>query len=721
MRRETAWIDPQVHLFNASLFDNLVYGNGEDAAAHLDTVLENADLADVLERLPNGMQTSLGEGGALVSGGEGQRVRMGRALGRPAVRLAILDEPARGLDRDRRQKFLQRARRHFESATLFYITHDVTDTMDFDHVLVIEQGRVFEQGSPRELYEKAGSRYRALAVQEEIVHRAWSDSNWRHLRIAEGLLSEFPLAGTAAPSGSFWQQVRAAGLVWRSGTLLGVHALETVFLFASWAAEGSGALSGRVDKGWLAAWALCLATVVLLRAAARSSEVALSIGFGGLLKERLLAGAMAFDADALRRKGIGELLSQVFEAETLEGLAMDGGLQIVLAALELLIIPFVLSWGVSTRLEILLLLSWLCLTAILIAQNMSERFRWTNARLGLTHRLVENMTAHRTKVVQQPPAEWHIAEDDETEEYAQASERLDHSTARIETLIPQGYLIAALLAFSPSFLTGAATLSQQAVTLGTILFAYMSLQRFTFGAARASVAYVAWRSIKPVFDAATKPVEGSSAETSAPQEIKTFQLQNVAFTHAGRLEPSLKNCTLTIHAGDSLLLEGDSGSGKSTLALLIAGIRRPSAGFILAGGLDLQTRGEANWRRRVAAAPQYHENHILSASLSFNLLMGRPYPHSSEDLQEARQLCLELGLGSLLERMPSGLDHMVGETGWQLSQGERSRVFLARALLQNADLVVLDESLAALDPENLGQCLKCVRQRAKTLLVIAHP
>src|SRR2546430_2291901 len=75
----------------------------------------------------------------------------------------------------------------------------------------------------------------------------------------------FPLAGTAAPSGSFWQQVRAAGLVWRSGTLLGVHALETVFLFASWAAEGSGALSGRVDKGWLAAWALCLATVVLLR------------------------------------------------------------------------------------------------------------------------------------------------------------------------------------------------------------------------------------------------------------------------------------------------------------------------------------------------------------------------------------------------------------------------------------------------------------------------
>ena len=531
----------------------------------------------------------------------------------------------------------------------------------------------------------------------------------------------FPLAGTAAPSGSFWQQVRAAGLVWRSGGLLGVHALETIFLFASWAAVGSGALNGRVDKAWLVAWALCLATLVVLRGAARSSEVALSIGFGGLLKERLFAGAMAFDADLLRRKGIGELLSQVFEAEALEGLATDGGLQIVLATLELLMIPVVLSWGVSASLEIILLLAWLCLTAILVLQNARERFRWTKARLGLTHRLVENMTAHRTKLAQQPPSEWHTTEDGETEEYAQVSERLDRSTARIETFIPRGYLIAALLAFSPSFLAGAATLSQQAITLGVILFAYTSLQRFTFGASRVSAAYVAWRSIKAVFDAAARPAENSTAETVALKEVRTFQLQNVVFTHAGRRVPSLKNCTLTIHRGDSFLLEGDSGSGKSTLALLLAGMRRPSAGFILAGGLDLQTLGEANWRQRVAAAPQYHENHILSASLSFNLLMGRPYPHSSEDIQEARELCLELGLGSLLERMPSGLDHIVGETGWQLSQGERSRVFLARALLQNADLVILDESFAALDPENLHRCLGCVRRRAKALLVIAHP
>jgi ATP-binding cassette subfamily B protein len=84
-------------------------------------------------------------------------------------------------------------------------------------------------------------------------------------------------------------------------------------------------------------------------------------------------------------------------------------------------------------------------------------------------------------------------------------------------------------------------------------------------------------------------------------------------------------------------------------------------------------------------------------------------------------MCEELGLEPLLERMPSGMMQMVGETGWQLSHRERSRIFLARALLQKAPLTILDESFAALDPETLEICLACVLRRADTRLVIAHP
>ena len=87
----------------------------------------------------------------------------------------------------------------------------------------------------------------------------------------------------------------------------------------------------------------------------------------------------------------------------------------------------------------------------------------------------------------------------------------------------------------------------------------------------------------------------------------------------------------------------------------------------------------------------------------------------------AEQICRELGLGDLLDRMPAGLQQVVGDTGWRLSHGEQSRLFMARALLQGADLVVLDESFAALDPESLDRSLRCVLQRGPALLVIAHP
>ncbi|WP_394840486.1 ATP-binding cassette domain-containing protein [Pendulispora rubella] len=112
---------------------------------------------------------------------------------------------------------------------------------------------------------------------------------------------------------------------------------------------------------------------------------------------------------------------------------------------------------------------------------------------------------------------------------------------------------------------------------------------------------------------------------------------------------------------------------------------------------------------------------ILSDTFAFNVLIGRRWPSREEDLREAATICRELGLGPLLDRMPGGLMQRVGETGWRLSHGERSRVYLARALLQGAELVILDESFASLDPETQKQALECAMKRAPTLMVIAHP
>jgi ATP-binding cassette, subfamily B, bacterial len=183
----------------------------------------------------------------------------------------------------------------------------------------------------------------------------------------------------------------------------------------------------------------------------------------------------------------------------------------------------------------------------------------------------------------------------------------------------------------------------------------------------------------------------------------------------------LRDCSLVIRSGERIILEGPSGAGKSTLASILARQRLPDSGLLLLRGLDRQTVGLSAWRRQVAASPQFHENHVLTGTFAFNLLMGRSWPPKAEDIQKAEALCQELGLGDLLRRMPTGLLQVVGETGWQLSHGERSRLFIARALLQGAELVVLDESFGALDPDNLQRALKCVLARASTLLVVAHP
>lgn len=201
LRNETAWVDPAVQLWNVSLIDNLLYGTSPDEVPALATVVEDAALTDVLRRLPEGLQAPLGEGGSLLSGGQGQRVRLGRALVRSDARLVLLDEPFRGLDREQRRVLLRRARQVWRGATLLCVTHDISETRDFERVIVIEAGRVVEDGCPAEL-AATPSRYRALLDAEQALHSGlWSGEHWRRLRLEEGHLSEIKAAEHARRNG----------------------------------------------------------------------------------------------------------------------------------------------------------------------------------------------------------------------------------------------------------------------------------------------------------------------------------------------------------------------------------------------------------------------------------------------------------------------------------------------------------------------------------------
>ncbi len=188
LRRETAWVDPAVQLWNASLLDNLTYAGGDETLDRLSGALDAARLRGLLQHLPQGLQTPLGEGGARVSGGEGQRVRLARALLQDDVRLVLLDEPFRGLDRTQRGVLLAEARTWWRGKTMLCVTHDVSHTLEFDRVLVVEDGRILEDGPPGALAAGA-SRYRELLdAEQRVCNGLGRDPSWRRLRLAGGVV-----------------------------------------------------------------------------------------------------------------------------------------------------------------------------------------------------------------------------------------------------------------------------------------------------------------------------------------------------------------------------------------------------------------------------------------------------------------------------------------------------------------------------------------------------
>ncbi len=521
------------------------------------------------------------------------------------------------------------------------------------------------------------------------------------------------------PGAPFLRQLREAGVVRSLVALIGLHAAQQMFWIIAWWIIGASALLGRTDPGRLSAWTLIVAAIVLLRLQSAWTSGRLLYITGGLLKRRLLAGILRLDAGDLHRQGSGRLLGQVLESSAIEQLILAGGFNTALALIEMLSALFVLAIGPTPGLHLPLLAFWLVFAALGTWFYSSRRRAWTAARLAVTQQLVERLAGHRTRIAQESPAQWHEGEDEALDEYARIASRLDGSALAMSTLV-RTWIFAALLAILPAIAYSAQPATAIAVGIGGILMAAQALARFNAGVGSLVGAMIAGGQIRELFRAARAEMPAPARDVHPSPTHPALEARGLRFQYPGQPEPILRHCNLTLAPGERLLLEGPSGCGKSTLAKLLGALIEPQAGLILLGGLDRPSLGRESWRRRVNVVPALHENHILTGSLAFNVLLGRDWPPAPGDLPLADRTCRELGLGPLLDRMPAGILQLVGETGWQLSQGEKSRVFLARALLADGDVFVLDESFGSLDPLTLRQCMHAIMQRPQAALLIAH-
>lgn len=200
-------------------------------------------------------------------------------------------------------------------------------------------------------------------------------------------------------------------------------------------------------------------------------------------------------------------------------------------------------------------------------------------------------------------------------------------------------------------------------------------------------------------------------------ENKTPEMrcESVTFRYGGQ-RGGVQDISLTIPAGGLTALVGASGSGKSTLARLLLGLAQPESGTISVNGVALAALDQAAWRKQLAWVPQ--QPFFIAASIRENLLLGV----DNVDEAAVSNALEQAALWPVIDKLPAGLETLLGDRGAGLSGGELRRLALARVLLRDARLVVLDEPTAGLDAENERLVLDTVERLAegRTVLMISH-
>ncbi|WOD39252.1 ABC transporter ATP-binding protein [Nodosilinea sp. E11] len=195
-----------------------------------------------------------------------------------------------------------------------------------------------------------------------------------------------------------------------------------------------------------------------------------------------------------------------------------------------------------------------------------------------------------------------------------------------------------------------------------------------------------------------------------------LRLEAVSFAYPTQPNPAVDRVSLTIPAGKTTALVGPSGAGKSTLIHLICRFYDPSAGTIWVDGQSLSSLSLLDWRARMAIVSQ--DIHIFNATVADNIAYGRLDATRDEVIAAAQQAHAH----EFIQQMPQGYDTPVGDRGMRLSGGQRQRLALARAIVRNPDLLILDEATNALDSisEQLIQEALELFSRDRTVIVIAH-
>ena len=744
VRGRIAVVSQDTWLFHGTVEDNLRMGKPDATADELRAAARDANAEEFIVRLPQGYATVVGERGVRLSGGQRQRIAIARALLRDAP-ILVLDEALSSVDAESEALIQTALDRLMAGRTTLVFAHRLSSVVDADRILVLDQGRVVEQGTHADLLARGDVYLRLMAGQARDGAAAGAVGP-RTATISDGdglaPLEPANVGGDGVQPHEAEDAIVSAGsLGWGPvlATLLGKTRgyrgrLTLTFVL------GVARVSALIGVGALSALAVravtrgepsrVLLTGLLLVAPLAGilhwveSWLAHDVAYR-LLTDMRLAVFRKLDALApayLTRRRTGDLASvATHDVELIEYFFAHT----VTPALVAILVPaaVLVTLGAFAPGLALILVPFLLYTALvpILGRARIDRLgsRAREASGDLNAHVVDTVQGLGEIVAYGRVRAWGEALDAKARRFYELRlpflRDLALQTSLQETATGIGGLVVIAVG---AWLVHQGRLDASALPLLTLLAlsAFVPLWEVAQVGRQLADTLGAARRIHAVETEPVPVTDGPGVPAAAAGDGLAVELTDVRFTYPGRTRPALEGVSLRVRAGSTVALVGPSGAGKTTVASLLLRFWDPQSGVVRLLGHDLRAYALDDLRRRIALVAQ--DTYLFNDTLRANVLLARPEA-SAAALATAIE---QAALAELVTELPDGLDTVVGERGAQLSGGQRQRVAIARAFLKDAPVLVLDEATSHLDAVSEAAVRDALDRlaRARTTLVIAH-